>query len=900
VTGVKLPDMEARRVRDLITGGHSKAAVELAKDLHKRSGTAESESLLLDAYQCRIGDLLKLGMVSEARALLKMVGERFPGSRLRWGDLQREICVVNGEFEELLAPLRDSNLPLEERSRIEGFIRQRLYDLSALAATSSLQSEHPLRVAAAALATAFNAATRGAVDDEVLALPQVSHRSALAPWKALVRAIASFYGRQDDDCRKWLLAIPNDSVPARLIPSITTMLGVKAVSDFSPAEQRLMAATGAASAALRPALGDLEAALAGRKTKPILEAARAAVAACDRCIPRIGERLRQHITLRCAVLGIPRTTTGPAIGYTSRGDASFLRLLARALEHAHDEDSHAEAVLVWEEFRREAINEKWFAAGSLEDGVLSLHMAQLVASLCPDPADEFEWEQPFRRDRKNGALGPEELQSPEALYERACRADPSPDAFQMWLGWAEKYRSWQDADNVAERWRQARPRDVKPLLYLMDSAEKRGAYKKSLKYLEGAEELDRLNPEVRRAKLRLLLSAAVRHLTQRKTHLALTEIERIEALPEVREGEVAALAAALRRTCAALDQDAATLRMQEDRLIALLGGMVPAFVLIHGVAKAARLGAEAKLPVLDAPSLIGPELLTGVARACALGDSAGLSSPLPGGWEEPLIKSLNQTKCRLDTSQMLILGEAALRSEARKLAYAVSVAGLTAGAADSRFLFLRGKSFPVWLSLRCEGCLRAALELARRERDTELAGKILDQLRGRTARNFRFGLPDELDLAGRPLAPELLDQILEEERDEIQAPTPSNRLPRYVAKLGPPPCDCPHCRAGRGEAVEDDNDEYEDDEDEDEFEDDDLDPKAVARLDETLGQLQKFLDSFPPQIARQIEEAIARGEPPEVAAPRIFGTTPPELKPMSSEKKERTAKVAPPEQGNLF
>jgi hypothetical protein len=203
--------------------------------------------------------------------------------------------------------------------------------------------------------------------------------------------------------------------------------------------------------------------------------------------------------------------------------------------------------------------------------------------------------------------------------------------------------------------------------------------------------------------------------------------------------------------------------------------------------------------------------------------------------------------------------------------------------------------------MRHEGCLRAALELARRERDTELAGKILDQLRGSTARNFVVGLPDELDL--RPLPPELLNQILEEERDEKQTPTPSNRLPRYVAKLGPPPCDCPHCRAERGEAVEDNednNDEYEDDEDEDEFEDDGLNPNAVARLDQTLGQLQKFLDSFPPQIARQIEEAIARGEPPEVAAPRIFGRTPPELKPMSSEKKERTAKVAPPEQGNLF
>jgi hypothetical protein len=115
------------------------------------------------------------------------------------------------------------------------------------------------------------------------------------------------------------------------------------------------------------------------------------------------------------------------------------------------------------------------------------------------------------------------------------------------------------ADSVAERWKEARAADIQPLLYLMESAEKRNAFKKSLKYLEEAENLDRLNPDVRRARLRLLLSAALGHLQKRKAHLALGGVEEIETVPEVRPGEIAALAAP--RPC-----DGARPRLVETRL----------------------------------------------------------------------------------------------------------------------------------------------------------------------------------------------------------------------------------------------------------------------------------------------------------------------------------------------
>src|ERR1700722_16619461 len=129
---------EIQRTRELIAGRHSKAALGLAKDLHKRAGTAKTETLLLDAYQCRIEDMLRLGMAVEAKILLEMVGQRFPSSHSRMMDLHREIAVVAGRLEEIVAPLADGNLSPEGRDRIETFVRQRVYDLTALANVSSL------------------------------------------------------------------------------------------------------------------------------------------------------------------------------------------------------------------------------------------------------------------------------------------------------------------------------------------------------------------------------------------------------------------------------------------------------------------------------------------------------------------------------------------------------------------------------------------------------------------------------------------------------------------------------------------------------------------------------------------------------------------------------------------
>src|SRR5262249_40875833 len=135
--------------------------------------------------------------------------------------------------------------------------------------------------------------------------------------------------------------------------------------------------------------------------------------------------------------------------------------------------------------------------------------------------------------------------SPHAVLERACEADPCAENFERWLRQAED-ESPATCDLVAERWSAALPNDVPPLLRLMQSAEKRNALHKAFKFMERAEQIDGLNPEVRRARLRLLVSMAVRHLREKKPKLAEKELRQIEALPQARQDDRPAFVAALR------------------------------------------------------------------------------------------------------------------------------------------------------------------------------------------------------------------------------------------------------------------------------------------------------------------------------------------------------------------
>ena len=135
-------------MRELMAVGKFKQAVQSAKDIHKQAKSLASEQLLVDAYVGRIEQFESKGAFEDARTLLKLFIDRFPGYRGRLAGLTAKAAAAQGNVNELVQPLAAPTVAPETRETIEAAIRQELIDLSALENSSTLPADHPLRIAA--------------------------------------------------------------------------------------------------------------------------------------------------------------------------------------------------------------------------------------------------------------------------------------------------------------------------------------------------------------------------------------------------------------------------------------------------------------------------------------------------------------------------------------------------------------------------------------------------------------------------------------------------------------------------------------------------------------------------------------------------------------------------------
>jgi len=783
-------------VRQLIANGKCKTALENAKENHKALGTQASEALLVEAYAARIEALLQQNLALEAQSLIDLVRQRFPAAQARLEGIGATVAARSGALDTVIAPLADPQLSAERRTAIEQVVRREVRDLAALASCASLPPEHPLRRAAAALDRAFAAVTSGPVSNDAIALAEVSHRSPLAPWKFLVRAIAGFYRHEDAVCREQLEAIAPDSAAAALVPAIRAMLGVTSGEAPTASAAALVSQTTSDMAALRKALNDLDRAIGNASDGAILRAVRTAVQECRKSAPEQLERVKRHIFVRCAVGGMGREEVISALGGPCREDASFFRLFARGLEQSGDPEDAALACGVWDEFRKAAVREGWFAANGSEAAALYLHMAGVLGRL---PMELQRSLQNATGRQKKGGPGDMYFVSAEELYRRACTLDPHPEAFSAWFKWASR-NSQRQAESVAEAWHKIRPTDIDPILHLMAGAAERKAFPKALGYLAKAERIDGVHPAVRRARLRLLVGGVLRQVQQKKPHLAAEKLAEISALPESQQGDRPAFVATLGVLVNLAKGDAGPVDAACVEIARLLGNGITAHLLLFGVANAAKRGDQVRI---DPPEKLGAEaraaLPAAIARVTALArDMNSLNLQLPWSYLGEAANQVPRVGASLDTAQLQTLAEAGVNSKHLELAYAASAAGLErGGATEARFLLLRARALPEERYDRRVACAAATIEIARQRRDEQVLHQAVELLHGPLQAN---GVSFTLDEAG---------EILRAEKAEPKVFAAHRRDPDYEQILQQKRCDCPKCRRERGEIVE----EFEDLED---------------------------------------------------------------------------------------
>lgn len=780
----------ANEIKRLISKGKNKAAVSKAKQYHKSFGTQESEMILVDAYVARIREMIAKGYNAEAKTLLELVRGRYNCPDHRIIELNAMISVHQGRIDELVRPLTDPGIPQEQRTAIEKIIKNELVDLSLLARCEVLPAGHPLKSGAQAVAEAFAKVTSGFIGDEDIVLPMISRRSPLAPWKMLIKALACFYRHDDEICAKYLRAVDPESAPGRLVPIMREMVADKSNGNHGENSSFLVEKITGNSKKIRDALRMLDGALAANKPRKLFNAARNAVNICKQSCPELVDRLKQHISIRSWLLGVDAEEVNRALGGPSLKNAYFWRLHARA---ADMKGKHLWACALLEEFRKHALHEGWFSDKSKEVSAIYLYMADLVQRL---PAKDLEWcrsdfEMEFtgfesyyhgqpgsvleavRKDTRSPSDA--YFLYPDHLYRLAGEIDPAAETFRQWLEWTENNdTSWKKSDAVAVAWHAAIPDDTRPLLYLMKSAEKRNAFKKALGYLEKAECLDGLDPDVNRARLRLLAAIAIRHLKQKKINLAQKDFAEIEVLPHSGEGDRPAFLVALKSVCAVVNGQKSELSRFNNELIALLETSLTAKMVIQGLLKACGLSDRvADLPAYPNETLEGHDFMAAVARGCKLGDDMGVAVAIPPEYEKKTYDLLTTGDRPHDAANIRIIAETALRNSNSELAYAAAAAGLLIGGATTAgFLLLRAKSLPAWEIIRRDDCIMAAVELARRERDMDLLDEAIELRRDAKGSPFGFSIFNHMTGEGNSsMGGDELNEVLQREREAREYPS---------------------------------------------------------------------------------------------------------------------------------
>jgi hypothetical protein len=735
-------------LRELLAGGNAKAAFKQARRLHREAGTPRTEALVVEAAVARATDLLGRGLTHEARSVLDLIRRECPapdaGRSFEIGALR----ALAGDPAELIAPLADAALSHERRRRIERAVERVVADPGALARCAALPADHALRRSAAAVMTALEEVTTRSAAREPAALAEVPRRGPMAGWKLLVRAIRFAHLGDAAGCDTCLGMLDPESAPGKLIPVLRALAHRTEPGQLPGPAADLWSKVHPNQEPLRQALDRLDDAFEGDSLQELKKAVGAALSRCRRIRPDLHDRLCQHISVLGVLNECPLPEMRKALRRPSVKDASFWRLFALAQERR---GLTVNACAAWSRFALHAACEGWFAADSAEMAALYLHMADLLdhatardlEALSREASRIGEWVAAFYDDQPKAirAQGPRRGAPPDAyylspheLYRRATAIDPARENFARWLAWAARIAPHgAQAREAAEAWHEARPGDATPLLALMDAAEDRGALRKALGYLDAAEALDALSPQVRRARFRLWVLRAVRHLRDAKPHLVEKDLHHLDDLAGTCAADRLALIEAVRAVACLVDAQPEPAGRAAGEAARTIGAPAAAGLLIGAVAAAARLEktARKRCAALAANDPTAP-VARSVALACRVADEVGLAVHLPATIKRRLVRELDDPAPRVDREQALRLAGVAQHHDDDRLAYAAAGAGLRAGGAtplEPRLLVARGRSLPDNRVDRKTDVLAAAGALARRQHDETTAAEAYAEFR---------------------------------------------------------------------------------------------------------------------------------------------------------------------------
>jgi hypothetical protein len=735
--------------------------VEAAKQYLKEVPGPEAETLAVEAYQARIQALMASGMPQEARALALLVGERFPAAQGQVAPFIRQSEIASGNFESLLSEL--SSATPAQRRELEAILTRTMHDPAVLADSTVLPADHPLKRTAITVRDLFAAVTTGPLPDGALAaLDEISRHSPLAPWKLLIRALDALYRGADASVTANLDGIPPDSGPGRLAPVLRRLIG-----ENTPTEERSVAVAtlldhvSGGRALIERHLAQLTQALHAKDVRSALAVVQAVLPRLESSHPGLRSTFLATILHHWYHQDLPPQ---PLMRILSRGkqDLDLLRLMALTIERMDWSD----ALVLWDEYVSVAVTASILSAKGPELSRVMLHMAGLFPSDPEEVWDIFDVESEEALQRRVRAGQLPACFDRGGLLERAREADPDPQVFRALVAHHDQ-RQPKRAEAAAEAWHRAHPQDLEPLLYLIHAVEGRGAVRKALNFLAEAEAINRVHPEVRQSRFRLLLAGAERRIKEGKLTLALTDLDRLEQEPRAAEGDHRAYLLALRWVAARKVADTLTAEALEKTLATSTGNPALYDLLLEALARS--FGIELPQPVAK-PS--PAEAIEALARGCDL--FRALSRPL--SVPQTLVAQAEKGLKTASVSQLHALCMGGLWIGNPALTYAASSHGLTQdGSLLHRFLLARGQALKAATGIeaqeRAQQCLRAARELAGRARDMEAVREASAALQTLAAGSwFLPWMWDGPAVSESPATPEEIQRTIHSERRRRATP----------------------------------------------------------------------------------------------------------------------------------
>lgn len=832
-------------VDQLIQGNKTAEALAMAKSLHKKNPSAQTETAMARCYRARALELLAENKAEAALQICQMAAGRLPAGRqlltpvAAFAGLERR---DNADLEQLLADDDATG-----RSDFLGILRTHLTDPALLTQFGQLRQDEPLVLQAKALTAALEQVTTRDTTIEELALLQVSLSSSLAPWKHLVRAIHFFYRNEVDLCRRCLDAIEPDAKVHRAARVLRAALQGPPFSGLDKPQSALAARLSPPGLdLLSQALETLEEELCGDDWDAKQRATRQAFKLCRQHAPHLLDELQRTWAVRAASAGIalglfssllekPFPTdrnfwkTCAAAYLHKRADFSALVCLERCLdtfppgklsgqeqaEYAALSERLVECALPMLLTERDAEN-------TLNEAILGFTRPGINEILwnVQDPkgreavADRF-WNLLVRKDQ---------------LLRRWIDRCPAPAAFRLWLSWTKESAgnagAWKDVDHIAQEWSDTFPADPEPIMELAHSAQERKAFTTALQWLDKARTLGAPEEPVENARLRITVAIACRHCQQGKPHLVEKDLQLLDDLPALNKDPLLpALRPAFQWILAHLQREATRKQKANSLLATAMGGQIGAGMLVASLARTIDSKKALDLLALHFPSAPAFEdLLAPLPDVIRLAETGGLQLDLPSLWLAELMNLRGKGSARLDEQTLRLLGRTADLLGDNEFDYALSGAALAQRFDLARNLFRRARCIKERTYKRSHACFRLALVLAGNDSDSQLLGDM-SRWACKIKSNRYDHFVDYLDDPDLPGTAADIEQVAAKEAATYNFP----KRWHEDFSLGPyalwrTPCQCSACTAARARAAAapEEVDEFED-YDDDQWDDDDVD-----------------------------------------------------------------------------